>query len=420
MGGLPLIDIIIACLLGVLCGTITGTIPGIHVNTAGAILFAASTFFLEITSVEALCTFLAAMGIAHALIEFVPSIFLGIPDENTALSILPAHRMVIDGRGKEAIRIVALGGFGAILITIIALPLFIMILPAIYEYIQPYVWIILVLGSIYMIFRLGHGLKNWFYSTLIFLGSGILGWTMLQTPISSNLSLMCLFTGLFGISTMLFSLNESSIIPIQDPNINFRLSTPILKGMLAGGLTGVILGFLPGFGPAQGSIIAQELTGAGHEENTESFLTAMSGVNSSDTLFSLVAFYLIGNPRSGIAVYITQFLQEFSIYHLLFFVFVSLTSVSISMIICIKLGDIFSDFIQKINYKRLTKIIIIFMAILLLVFSVIENAPLYYILLALMTSISLGLVPHYLGVSKSHLMGVLIVPAIIVYCAMFL
>ena len=415
-----MIDIIIACLLGVLCGVITGMIPGIHVNTAGAILFATSSLFLKITTVETLCTFLAAMGIAHSLIEFVPSIFLGIPDENTALSILPAHRMVIDGRGKEAIRIVALGGFGAILITILLLPLFIMILPAIYKFIQPYVWIILVVGSIYMIFRLGHGFKNWFYSTLIFLESGILGWTMLQTPMSSNLSLMCLFTGLFGISTMIFSLNESSIIPIQDSRINFKLTSPILKGMLAGGLTGVILGFLPGFGPAQGSIIAQELTGAGYEDNTESFLTAMSGVNSSDTLFSLVAFYLIGNPRSGIAVYITQFLQEFSIYHLLFFVFVSLTSVSISMILCIKLGDIFSDFIQKINYKKLTKIIIIFMLVLLLIFSIIENAPIFYMILALITSVALGLIPHYLGVSKSHLMGVLIVPAIVIYCGMFL
>lgn len=414
-----MIDLIIACLMGVLCGVITGLVPGIHVNTAGAIIFATSTFLLEITTVEVLCTFLAAMGIAHAIIEFVPSIFLGIPDENTALSILPGHRMVIDGRGKEAIRIVALGSFGAILITILLLPLFIMILPVIYGTIQPYIWIILVIGSIYMIFRLGYDIKTWIYSTIIFLASGLMGWTMLQTPISSNLTLMCLFTGLFGISTMLFSLNESSIIPIQNPELNFNLSMPILKGMLAGGLTGVILGFLPGFGPAQGSIIAQELTGSGHEEATESFLTAMSGVNSSDTLFSLVAFYLIGNARSGIAVYITHFIQEFNLYHLLFFVCVSLTAVSISMILCIKLGDMFSNFIQMVNYEKLTKIIILFMIILLLIFTIIENAPIYYIIISLITSIALGLIPHYTKVSKSHLMGVLIVPAIVIYYGMF-
>ena len=90
------------------------------------------------------------------------------------------------------------------------------------------------------------------------------------------------------------------------------------------------------------------------------------------------------------------------------------------MILCIILGDIFSELIQKINYIKLTKIIIVFMIVLLLVFSIIEKAPLYYILLTLITSTALGLIPHYLGISKSHLMGVLILPAIIIYYSMFL
>jgi len=37
------------------------------------------------------------------------------------------------------------------------------------------------------------------------------------------------------------------------------------------------------------------------------------------------------------------------------------------------------------------------------------------VVLTYITSISLGLLPHYLGINKSHLMGVLIVPAIVVY-----
>ena len=54
-------------------------------------------------------------------------------------------------------------------------------------------------------------------------------------------------------------------------------------------------------GPAQGSILAQELSGGGDMgNNREGFLVAISGVNVSDALFSLMAIYLIGNPRSGI------------------------------------------------------------------------------------------------------------------------
>ncbi len=119
-------DLIFACFLGVICGAITGLIPGIHVNTAGAIIFTSSAFFIgNFFSPEFLCVFLVAMSIAHALIEFIPSIFLGVPDEATAVSVLPGHRMVLEGRSKEAIRIVAIGGFGAIIVIILILPILI-------------------------------------------------------------------------------------------------------------------------------------------------------------------------------------------------------------------------------------------------------------------------------------------------------
>jgi putative membrane protein len=416
---MAIFDLIIACLIGILFGAITGLIPGIHVNTVGAIIFASSAFLLNLFSIEFLCVFLISMAIAHALLEFIPSMLLGVPDENTALSILPGHRMVLEGRAREAIRLVAMGGFGAIIVTIFLLPLFIMFLPPLYGFIRPYIWIFLVLVSIYMIIRLSKDIKSRIWSGILFLSSGIMGWTMLQTPISSNLSLMCMFTGLFGVSTLIYSLNEKSILPYQNKFHNFHFNTQIFRGIMAGGIAGTILGFLPGFGPAQGSIIAQELSGGGGDENTESFLTAISGVNTADTLFSLVAIYLIGNPRSGIAVYISNFIQDFNVYHLLFFIFASLTAVSISLILCLKLGDWFSDYMQGINYNTLSKAVIIFMVSILFIFSILEGASLPFMGLVFITATALGLLPHYLGVSKSHLMGVLILPAIVIYFGMF-
>ena len=65
-------ELVIACFIGILIGTTTGMVPGIHVNTAGAILFASSTFLLTFLSPEFLCVLMVAMSIAHALIEFVP------------------------------------------------------------------------------------------------------------------------------------------------------------------------------------------------------------------------------------------------------------------------------------------------------------------------------------------------------------
>ncbi|WP_245637304.1 tripartite tricarboxylate transporter permease [Methanobrevibacter curvatus] len=403
-----------------LCGAFTGFIPGIHVNTAGAIVFASSTFLLGFTSPEFLCIFLVTMSIAHAMIEFVPSMLLGVPDEATALSVLPGHKMVLEGRSKEAIRIVSIGGFSAIIVTIVLLPLFAILLPPIHEIIKPYTWIILLVVSLYMVYRLSSGKLNMIWSLFLFILSGVLGWTVFQTPISSGLSLMCVFTGLFGISTILFSLNENSIIPHQNKYYELELNKDMLKGIIAGGTTGAILGFLPGFGPAQGSVLAQELSGGSEKDNVKSFLTAISGLNTSDTLFSLYCIYLIGNPRSGIAVYISYLISSFSIGHLLIFTFASLLAVSISLIICLKLGDIFARIMEKLDYKKMSISVIILMIVILYIFGFIYSSPISYLTLTLITSTALGLLPHYIGVSKSQLMGVLILPAMIIYFNMFM
>lgn len=416
-----MIDLIVACFIGICCGTLTGMVPGIHVNTAGAIMFASSAFLLEFISPEFLCVILVAMSITHALIEFVPSMLLGVPEEGTASSILPGHRMVLEGRSKEAIRIVSVGGFGAIVVVILMLPIFAIALPFLQSLSKPYTCIILSVGSIYMIYKLTNGVRSFLWSLVLFVISGILGWVMIQTPISSGLSLMCTFSGLFGISTILFSLNDGSFIPHQNQFYDLVIDKDTIKSIFAGGTAGAILGFLPGFGPAQGSIIAQGLcqTSDGGDD-TKNFLLANSGLNTSDTLFSLFAIYLIGNPRSGIAVYMSYLISEFTLNHLLIFTFASLLAVSISLVICLKLGDSFSNLMQGVDYKKLSIVVILLMIIILYIFTIIYQGPILYLTLALITSTAIGLLPHYLGVSKSHLMGVLILPAIIIYIQMYI
>lgn len=416
-----MLELVIACFLGILIGTLTGLIPGIHVNTAGASIFASSTVLLKFVSPEFLCVLMVAMSIAHALLEFTPSMLLGVPDEGTAISILPRHRMVLEGRSKEAIRIVAIGGFGAIVVIILMLPLFATILPIFHEVSKPYTWLILLFTSIYLIYKLTNNFKNFLWSLFLFIFSGILGWTLFQTSISSGILLMCVFSGLFGISTIFFSLNDNSTIPHQNRFYDLNIDLNKFKSIFAGGISGAILGFLPGFGPAQGSVIAQVVSGSSEEkEDTDNFLLAISGLNTSDTLFSLIAIYLIGNPRSGIAVYMSYLIDDFSFNYLLIFIFTSLLAVSISLILCLKLGDSFSKVMGGINYKKLSIVVIILMIGILYIFGFYYKVNIFYLTLALVTSIAMGLLPHYLGVGKSHLMGVLIIPAIIIYFQIFL
>jgi putative membrane protein len=417
-----MIELVIACFIGIAIGTTTGMIPGIHVNTAGAILFASSTFLLTIVSPEFLCVLMVSMSIAHALIEFVPSMLLGVPQEGTATSILPGHRMVLKGRSKEVIRIVSVGGFGAIIVTIAMLPIFAIALPFLHEISKPFTWIILLVASIYLTYRLTSNHRDFLWSLLLFVLSGILGWVIFQTPISSGISLMCTFSGLFGISTILFSLNDSSTIPHQNPFYELNIDYEKFKSIFAGGITGAILGFLPGFGPAQGTVIAQAVSGTNdnNDDDTVNFLLATSGLNISDCLFSLIAIYIIGNPRSGIAVYMSYLIFEMGLNHLAIFIFASLIAVSVSLVLSLKLGDSFSRLMGGVDYKKLSIGVIVLQVVILYIFIIYYKAPVFYMSLALITSTAMGMLPHYIGVGKSHLMGVLIIPAIVIYMQMFL
>src|SRR3990167_6820790 len=104
-----LLEIILFLILGIFIGTFTGLTPGVHINLIGAILvsLSASVFF----GINPLyfVVFIVAMSITHVFVDFIPSIFLGCPDDETALSVLPGHEMLKTGRGYEAVMLSSLG-----------------------------------------------------------------------------------------------------------------------------------------------------------------------------------------------------------------------------------------------------------------------------------------------------------------------
>ena len=62
------------------------------------------------------------MGITHTFLDFIPSIFLGVPEAETALSILPGHKMVLKGYAFEAIKFTTIGSFLSVIVTLFLFP----------------------------------------------------------------------------------------------------------------------------------------------------------------------------------------------------------------------------------------------------------------------------------------------------------
>lgn len=166
-----LLEIIIALILGILIGIFTGLFPGIHINLVGAGLIALSSSFLVNISSIYFVVFIAALAITHTFVDFIPSIFLGCPDADTELSILPGHEMLKKGEGYEATMRTAYGGISAIfLLMILAFPLSI-IVSKIYPSIQKAMPFILIGVCIIMV--LSERVK--FNGLIVLMLTGILG-----------------------------------------------------------------------------------------------------------------------------------------------------------------------------------------------------------------------------------------------------
>ncbi|RAP51513.1 MAG: hypothetical protein BZ138_05135 [Methanosphaera sp. rholeuAM270] len=412
-----MIEILIAIAMGIMLGIITGLTPGLHVNTVGIIIFSISDKILELTTPIILASFFVSISLTHAMLEFIPSLLMGIPDEDTILSIQPGHRMLFKKEGRKAIRIVSFGGYLSIIFLVALMPLLMIILPIIYNILKEYIAYLLMITMTILLLHFNKKEKR-AKSMLLFLISGVLGLTVLGSNIGNNIGLLCILSGLFSVSNLLYTMNNNSQIPPQSDEKTFLVDKSFKKATLAGSLSGCILGLLPGLGPAQGTVIAQSIT-LNKNITPEEFLITNSGVNISDTLFSLMAIYLINNPRSAISVYISNILTNIELVHIIFFIFISLITVSITCILSIKIGDYLIDHILTINYNKLNTIIILIITGILIIFSITNNSCLWYVLLCYATSIGLGLICNILDLSKSNLMGVLIVPSIITYMGLF-
>jgi len=110
-------------LIGVLLGTATGIIPGIHPNNVALILLSllpalshSLSAFLPATHIPMLlASLLIAASITHTFLSFIPAAFVGAPEGDTALCVLPAHHLLLEGRAYEAVKLSAAGSFLALI-----------------------------------------------------------------------------------------------------------------------------------------------------------------------------------------------------------------------------------------------------------------------------------------------------------------
>ena len=395
-----MLDLILSLVIGIVFGIVAGLLPGLHPNNTIPMILGMSFLFGPLATAVILVT----SGVSNSFINFIPSILLGAPEESTALGVLPGHKLLLEGRGYEAIKLCVVGSLGGVIFSVLTLPLFVFIIPSLYEVIRPHVHWLLVAVIGYMI--LSEKGKNKFLGLFVFLLSGFLGLIVLNNFADS--ALFPLLTGLFGLPMLLMSIFQKTSLPEKFSYDEEKLEKKnILSCISIGSLGGIVAGLLPGLGATQSTILTQNAFGRKEGDGRE-FLISIGAITTCDIVYSILALWLISNPRSGIAVGVSKLL-EVGLQETLMFVSFIIISAGIATFLTLKMTKISLNFLRKVNYQKLCLYTSIFLFALTVIFSGIIG------ILILVVSIAVGLIPNYLNISRTYAMGCLILPCMLFF-----
>src|SRR5690242_5085466 len=342
-------------LLGAGVGLLAGLVPGLHANNvaqAGAAGRLALVAGLGAAAgaaqpgpegTFAACGFLVGVALGHAFTDEIPAVFLGAPDPDTALSVLPGHRLLHAGLGGAAVRAAAVGSALGVAFSLPFVPLLAALMgpPAnFYHAAAPVIpWLLVaVAGSLCFSEpgRPAHGFSRG-RARLVAVGllllSGALGELVvfeglpvpnaypLGAPSSApSGAMLALFAGLFGLPTLLIAARGGRA-DLSSPTggVSIVLGRKRLAANAAAGTAaGAVVGWLPGVGSAQAAALAtfardrlRRLRGGGRgrrdtPENAAEFLVMQSAVAAANLVFNLVALFSLLRIRSGAMAAVAQ------------------------------------------------------------------------------------------------------------------
>jgi putative membrane protein len=396
-----MIEILLGTLIGVILGTLSGIIPGVHANTLAGVLLSLQAAFLSFFGPLVLAGALFAALITHTFVDSIPSTFLGIPDAETSLAVLPAHALCLEGNGEEAVRIAALGSAGAMIIAVPLSVICFFLLPALQPYFDWWIGILLIATMGYMIVT--SECPGWAFA--LFCASGILGIFSLHyaflswhTLAGSSAILMPLLTGLFGIAVLLTAAQGTM------PEQHFRgirmEDRTIMKYSAVGTVAGVAVGWLPGLSTATANGVLASLIG--YEKNRRTYILATSAANTSNAFIGLAALFALSRMRNGVMVALSELplptMSELTI--------IGVLAACAAYGITVMLSRSASRF-NGIDGRLLNHAVIAFIGVL----CIILTGPFGVGILILATA--LGLVPYLVNVPRVYCMGSIMVPVIV-------
>ncbi|MDO5843537.1 MAG: tripartite tricarboxylate transporter permease [Methanocorpusculum sp.] len=397
--------IIIGLISGTLLGIFSGLVPGIHSNTIAGLAAALSIPLVSFLGVDGVCALIVSSMIVHTFLDNIPSTIFGVPDADTVLSVLPAHRLYLSGFGERAIRISALGSLWGFIFCLPLFALFMIFLSGLQNYLDWGIGLVILTAACLLIFFS----KSPAWASAVFITSGALGvYAMNYSYLSFGFFgigeiLLPLLTGLFAVPLLMSSIKKSPKIKTQKSSPLNLSNSQIYSNGVKGAVAGAIVGWLPGFSSSTANaLLAVRRSGNFEKREPENYLISTSAANTANAVLGIAALYAVGRMRSGSMAAMAEF-ELPSVYLMLL---VSALAVLLGYF-AVLFASRGCDFFTKLNQRALSIIVFIFLLALTVIFC--GGFGLIILILASL----IGLVPALVDIPRIFCMGSVMFPVML-------
>lgn len=412
-------------LLGTLIAGLVSLIPALHIfNLASFILLYLK--FPHLLPGNALPAFMMSLVVSWSIMNTIPALFLGAPDESAMFIVLPGQKYMMLGKGYEAAVLSGVGAMGAVIALGIGSPVILRIFPKIRWLLVPHMFWILPLIVAYIVMsewpkatlrpktKWGRFIDGWKscsagIATLIL--SGILGIFIMNKPFipieRAFQNIMPAFVGLYALPWVITNIISKTEIPKQNIcksiDLDYKLA---VRGTFAGVLGGSFAALMPIVTGGIGGLIAGHATA---QRDDRLFIISQG---ASKTMYYVGSFLLFFVPyfgaahlrRGGMAWQLSPFYVPQSIVDY----FMILATIAISAGFAFFLLLHFSRFMINVITRLDYRLISLFTVVIL--FAIVGTVTGLRGIFLTIVATGIGLIPVLFHSRRMNCMGVLLIP----------
>jgi putative membrane protein len=423
------IALMVACAAagGALVSALISWLPALHVyNVLGLMMMALYALPGHGAAVpsELILPFMIGLVVGWAMLNTVPSVLLGAPDEGAIFTVLPGQKYLMLGRGHEGVMMTGIGALaGTVFLVLVMGPLAPKLLPIIRGVMKPHMhWVLWVIIVFILMSEWPKGgtlgpegwhrfLDAWrglAAGLLTFFLSGLLGFILLnRPPVDPDVAfqnILPAFVGLFAVPWCILNIMSAVNPPPQKMATSLAVNGDvILRGTIAGGLGGGFAASFPVITAGIGGLLAGHATA----QRDERVFIISQGV--SKQVYYVGAFMLFFVPglhaaRGGGAMMLRTFHTAGSYYEY----FMALASIAIAGAVAfLMLGPMTKlviKFIEKFNYRSASWLA------LLICLAMVVGITGWTGLAVMLVATGIGLLPVLFGSRRLNCLGILLLP----------